>query len=271
MTTRAAEIRNHTLPPGAVPMAGGHDRLTLRSDEVHVWHADLDRAAREMPYLGDLLSADERARAARFHFAQDRERWVTARSLLRRLLARYLDTDPARLRLIYGAYGKPALEEEPWLRFNLSHSGGIVLFAVAGGREVGVDVERVRDDIDAEDLAPAVFSHQERQALRVAAPGEKNALFFALWTAKEAYIKARGLGFSYPVQQLTVTLAGGTDAILTRSEAPDREESLPPLSLWRLHGIEGHEAALAAEGDDWEPRFGPLLPERAEEERTKIS
>jgi 4'-phosphopantetheinyl transferase len=220
---------------------------------------DLDQIAGEMPYVGECLSVDEQIRADRFHFEKDRRRWRTARGLLRLLLGCCLDTDPATLRLTQGKYGKPCLAEGSLLRFNLSHSGGCALFTVAAGREVGVDVERIREDIDAEDLGCAVLSPRERQMLQAAAPEERNALFFAFWTAKEAYIKARGLGFSYPVQRLTVSLGDRSDDILTRAEVAE-EIGLRPLSLRRLCGIEGHKAALAAEGSGWSLRFHRLAP-----------
>jgi len=242
--------------------------LTLSNHEVHVWQADLDDAAQDLSCLRDTLSAEERERAARFHFAQDRDRWTAGRGLLRVLLSRYLCAEPQSLRFAYGAYGKPVLaggESEPVFCFNLSHSERMALVAIARGREVGVDIERIRTDFRPEDLAPAVFSPQEQEALRAIAVEDQHRLFFEFWTAKEAYIKARGSGFSFPVQQLTVSLTAGSDAISTRTEvaAEAAEEGCPALSLRRLHPKEGYLAAVAAAGEGWQLRFcSAFFPER---------
>src|SRR5262245_49624616 len=120
--------------------------LKLENDEVHVWRAVLDRTPMRVRSLRQLLAANEQGRADRFRFQKDREHFIVARGLLRIILGRYLNRQPNQLRFGYSQYGKPALSEEsgcPGLRFNLSHSHGLALFAVSRGREVGVDIEQI--------------------------------------------------------------------------------------------------------------------------------
>ncbi len=194
------------------------------------------------------MSADERARAASFVFAKDRDRYVAARGQLRALLGAYLDTPPHALRFAYGAFGKPLLEGQAdgdGLCFNLAHSGGVVLFAVAWARRVGVDVEQVRANLDCAALADQVFSDREQRAFAALPEGEARRYFFGVWACKEAYIKATGRGFSQPPQQVEVcTAADGSRSL----HAPAEEQALP----WSLHAIDagpGYAAAVVAEGD----------------------
>ncbi len=155
-TTRALEWC--TPPP----------ELSLPAHTVHVWRADLGLEAAYLRCLEHNLSADEKRRASRFRFARDRDRFVGARGLLREILALYLNASPGQLSFGYGARGKPSLagEGHSTLRFNLSHSFDAMLLAIAHMREVGVDVEGVRNNgVATEEIAETVLSEPEKQAL----------------------------------------------------------------------------------------------------------
>jgi 4'-phosphopantetheinyl transferase len=225
--------------------------LTLAPDEVHVWRASLDLPASRVCALGDVLVADERARAARFHFERDRTHWTVARARLRLLLARYLGGPPDRFRFALGAHGKPALArpEGGDLRFNVSHSQDLALYAVTRGREVGVDLEGLRPDFATDEIAERFFSPAERRALRAVAPELRCDAFFACWTRKEAYIKARGLGLAIPLDAFDVSLAPDEPAALlaTRDEPGDSVR----WSLAALSPGPGFAGALVAEGHEW--------------------
>ena len=121
--------------------------LMLGSDEVHVWRAALDLEAARLHSLRHTLSAEEQARAERFYFDKDRKQFVAAHGLLRAILAQYLKIEPSQLQYCYNPLGKPSLARTPGreaLRFNMSHSHGLALYAVSCGRELGVDLERIR-------------------------------------------------------------------------------------------------------------------------------
>jgi 4'-phosphopantetheinyl transferase len=164
--------------------------------DLHVWCVWLDEPDETLEDREELLSPDEHVRAQRLRFPRDRRRFVTARAVLRRVLARYLDTAPAELRFAYGAFGKPSLVHPPAgadLQFNLSHSGALAVYAVTRGRPVGIDVEQVRELDDLGLIAGRFFSAAEAGMLEELSPAERAEEFFRLWTQREALGKARGV------------------------------------------------------------------------------
>jgi 4'-phosphopantetheinyl transferase len=244
---------------GHAGLSAGAPPAFLR-DGVHLWRLALDGAA-SAPTLLPLLCAEERVRADRFHFARDRYRFIVTRGALRCILAHYLDLAPQDVRFRYGSHGKPALDPAQNgadLRFNLSHTDGLALLAVAPGRELGVDVERIRKGIAQEEIAERFFARAEVADLRALPADSQDDAFYACWTRKEAYLKARGEGLSIPLDQFTVTLVPGEPAALLHVVL-DPEE----VKRWSLHDLDagpGYRAALLVEGHDpklfWrEPRF----------------
>ncbi len=134
--------------------------VRLSGGDVHVWRASLARDASSVERLRATLTADERERAQKFHFDRDRLRFVIARGVLREILGRYLGRSPALIRFVYNEYGKPALSEDGGsLRFNASHSHGVALYACTLGREVGVDIELLRDDFASLEVAERFCSY----------------------------------------------------------------------------------------------------------------
>jgi len=162
-----------------------------------------------------LLSPAERQRASRFAFDRDRLRFMVARAQLRELLAVRLDVPPESIELAYGERGKPALGRhfgDSDLRFNVSHSGDVAVYAFSHGREIGVDVEAVRTIRDADDIAARFFSRRENEAYLALDPCDKPLGFFNCWTRKEAFIKALGHGLYQPLDSFEVSLAPGDPA-----------------------------------------------------------
>ncbi len=135
--------------------------MRLRSDEVHVWQAVLDSKDIAQRDLENFLSEDEISRANRFHFEKDRKQFVVSRGILRTLLGNYLGSQPNELSLLYSPYGKPLVENKEGLRFNLAHSQNVAVFGFSIDREIGVDVEQIRQISDMEVLAARFFSHEE--------------------------------------------------------------------------------------------------------------
>jgi 4'-phosphopantetheinyl transferase len=180
----------------------------LNLDEVHVWGADLDVSPQCLGILRQTLDEAELARAAQFAFERDRRNFVAAHGMLRAVLGRHLAVEPGQIRFSYGPHGKPALANGPdsgYLRFNMSHSGALALYAVARGLEVGVDVELVREDMDCKQIAERFFSPGEVAAIRAIPEGERHEAFFKCWTRKEACVKAVGEGLSIPLDRFEVS------------------------------------------------------------------
>ena len=235
--------------------------LTLPSNAVHVWRASLHVSASELRAFEDTLAVDERARAERFYFQKHREHFIAGRGLLRNVLSRYLDREPDQLRFRYNAYGKPSLTEETGaegLCFNLSHSHEMALYALTRGREIGVDIEYFRPDVEVEKLAERFFSPREAAVLRALPEQLWKEGFFNCWTRKEAYIKAEGRGMSIPLSAFDVSLTPGEPAALLRSHNHPQETA--HWSLQALNPAPGYAAALAVKGPDWELRCWQWAP-----------
>ena len=216
--------------------------------ETHLWWAPLAIDAGTLRILALTLSNDERDRAARFRFERDRSRWVAARGWLRRLLAGYLDADPTELRFTSGALGKPCLvtPAASWLRFNMAHSNDVAVVAIARDREVGVDVEALRPDVDMQSLG--VLSMRERELLRTLHPRLRQRAGFEYWTRKEACLKAAGLGLAVRLSELDTSASQRGSMRL-----PDLDSSAPDVREWSLHGFDvgaGYVASAAVEGRD---------------------
>lgn len=206
--------------------------------------------------LQQTLDGNERVRAERFYFRRDRNHFIVAHGLLRLILSRYLNIEPSDLRFCYSPYGKPMLAKEfdgDRLRFNLSHSHGLALYAVTRARELGIDIERIRPDLTYEQLAERFFSPREVAALRAVPTSRRLGAFFSCWTRKEAYIKARGEGLSFPLDHFDVSLAPGEPATLLSTIGDPLETRR--WSLRELDLAPGYAAALAVEGHDWRLKF----------------
>jgi 4'-phosphopantetheinyl transferase len=223
----------------------------IASNEVHVWLANLDLPQHRADELALLLSADERERAAKFHFEKDRRHYIVSRAVLRRLLSRYTGFEPNRLLLVYGPHGKPSLAAEKNdfdLRFNLAHSHGLGLFAFTRGHEVGVDIEKIRPDFATQEIAERFFSPAEASALRALPPEVRTKAFFTCWTRKEAFIKAKGTGVFFGLHKFAVSLRPDEPAQLLSIQ--DAANEVPNWSLFELHPPDGYVGALAIEGKD---------------------
>jgi 4'-phosphopantetheinyl transferase len=181
---RASSGAARSWPPGP-------SRPRLSAGALHVWLADLERVGDE---ASRLLCDHEQARAARLLSERDRRLWARSRGVLRELLGRYTGEQPATVRLVNGAHGKPALADDT-LSFNLSHSDTLALYAFSATAPVGVDVEVARGPIDEVALAQRVLGEREAQRLRTLAdPAQRHAAFLCAWTRHEARLKCVGTG-----------------------------------------------------------------------------
>jgi 4'-phosphopantetheinyl transferase len=178
------------------PEAGGPEALD--ADETHVWAVPLDQF-RGVDNIWATLSAEERVRAERFRLDAPRQRFMVARAALRELLHRNLGIPAAEIALTENPNGKPRLSQQSSakpLRFNLAHSAELALVAMSSGCEVGVDVERLRAVSHWEQIAHRYFHEAESRAIRCSPPAERAQGFLRCWTAKEAVLKALGVGLS---------------------------------------------------------------------------
>jgi 4'-phosphopantetheinyl transferase len=207
--------------------------------EVHVWSKPVD-ATEDLVGSLELLDDAERVQAGRFRFERDRMRFVLRRAFARRVLARHLDVHPAAVGIRTSLLGRPELDPPCDLSFNTSHSDGMAVVAVAQGQRVGIDIERVREIEGALDIAEGLFAAPEVEWLRSVSPRSCSRAFLALWTRKEAVVKALGGGLSIPLDGFTV-LANANRGIGRPGDLPG---SLP-LLLRDLSEPQGYVGSIA--------------------------
>jgi 4'-phosphopantetheinyl transferase len=222
---------------------------TLGQSEIQVWEINLAAPPGEVSRLRNFLSAAEREQAARFHFAHDQRRFVVRRAILRRLLAASLETHPEAIQFKNSSQGKPQVFGQKLpdgLRFSCSHSADLALVALARGRELGVDLEQHRLLADAEELAGKFFSISEISELAALPQPLKMSGFFNGWTRKEAFLKAIGLGLSFPLDRFSVALTPDRPAALLSVD-----DDLKAAEKWTMISLDvrpDYSAALVCAG-----------------------
>lgn len=224
--------------------------LAADSRRIDLWCAYISEIGDESLWrrYEALLSPDELDRRSRYRFARDRRRYLLTRALARTVLSRYRPVPPEEWAFEAGPRGRPAIASprlEPGLQFNLSHSADLVMMGVTAGRALGVDVESI--DAREADVGrlDRYFAPRESAALRALPPAARRQRFLQLWTLKESYIKARGLGLAIALDAFSfeMTAEGG----LLLHMQPQLGDSPACWQLWQLDPRAGYVAAVCAE------------------------
>jgi 4'-phosphopantetheinyl transferase len=240
------------LPPA--PLLSRCDPLTLVPDTIHVWGFALEGDPEVIERCHALLSSAERQRADRFVFVRDRTRYIVAHGVLRRLLARYCGDAAESLTFETSPTGKPVLRNASVPHFNLTHSENGALLGVSASRELGIDLERVRANIEAHAISSHYFFGSERAA--IAASATPDITFFRYWVAKEAVLKAQGIGLGFPLDRFHVAFFPGDEVA--------RIDTFDPTTLsgdWTVRMLpcsNGWLAAVASRGTDWSVKLEGL-------------
>jgi 4'-phosphopantetheinyl transferase len=222
-------VSSAVLHPSAV---SGSDGM------VRVWSLRLSSIA---PAPNDWATLDERERdrADRFRSQADRDRYVVRHAFYRRVLAGYVGAEPQRVGIRVSAGGKPSLVDTPGIDFSTSHTTGMAVIALAHAR-LGVDIERARELTDVLELASAHLTDRERRLILSVDPGSRSSTFLAIWTAKEAAVKALGVGLSMPLAGFDTGILGEGDG---KCQVDGTTLVLSPLML-----DDGHVGTVAVEG-----------------------
>ncbi len=220
----------------------------LGRDDVCVFYSFTDLAAESNCCEAlALLSGAERARCRRLRFEEDRVSFIVAHALLRTALSHYAAARPEEWRFRTSAHGRPEIDTPPScprLRFNLSHTAGLVACAVTVERDVGIDVERIGRRADTGALARRYFSSSENRLLAGLPAPRARARFFSLWTLKEAYVKARGLGLGIPLELVSFQVVPEAPPVV--SFGPGHDEDARAWQFALLDPRPGYRLAVAA-------------------------
>ena len=214
-----------------------------------MWKADLDDSVARVSEFEASLSDEEIERARRFSQPAPRNRFVISRGILRSLLSRYLDVAPESLSFRYGGSGKPLLaaEHPVDIRFNLTHSGSLAAYAIARGRDVGIDIEDARREMSHDRIARRFLAAAEVEQLEALPGACRREAFLRCWTRKEAYVKAKGRGIlSSPPSSFAVRL--------DRPALLHVDGDAAEIERWRLEDLSignGFVGAVCVEGSGW--------------------
>jgi 4'-phosphopantetheinyl transferase len=218
----------------------------LRAGEVDVWLTSLkDIGPAQQFACQQLLSEPERARWQRFLVPHARLQYLVTRALVRTTLSKYADVPSTAWQFETNDYGRPHVSPVHGIgdiHFNLSNTMGLVVCAVARTYEIGIDVETIARDVDIDGVAPTVFAPAELANFRRADAQHRIDRFFSYWTLKEAYIKARGMGLSLPLDGFWFELDGPSPILHVGDRCPDTPER------WRFYQCsptEQHKMAIA--------------------------
>jgi 4'-phosphopantetheinyl transferase len=200
------------------------------ADDLHLWKLDTRLCLSHINAFSAALSPDETARAKRFKFPRDRDRFIFAHGFKRQVLAKYAGAPPDALCFVENQYGKPALADS-LIRFNFSHSGDLVLLGVMNQVDVGVDVERTNKAVDYLQLAERFFHPNEAKKINHCNGDARRQAFYKTWTSKEAYIKAVGKGLSLPLDSFEVEALPDQPAAILDSHDTKNRRSIHALNI----------------------------------------
>lgn len=228
--------------------------------EVQVWHYILDVNAEKEETLIRVLSDEEIERVNRYRFDKHRRRFIAGRGILRAILAHYLGCEPQALGFGHGEHGKPYIawpQSAHDIRFSASDSHGLGAVAVTQGNELGLDIEKVRHNSDQEQIVAREFAAEERDWFCGLPEDERARAFHELWTCKEAYLKAKGVGLAAPLNSFAISMSRGAQPRLSWSAIDNADPQ-----RWLLHRLaidSGFATCLAVEGSDRPVRVGRWL------------
>lgn len=230
--------------------------LKLDADYIDVWRTRIDLPEEEVNTYALTLSVEEQERAARFTFPDKYEEYVVSRGLLRRALAHVLKRAATDFQFEYTDSKKPYLLNKyagQSISFNISHSHGQALVAVSLQRNIGIDIEKIRADVEYEKLALRFFSEAEHRQLMQLPREERARSFFAIWTRKEAFVKAIGKGIAFGLSEFDVNIDPQQPPVMLATRWNPQD-----VSLWLMATIDSdcnYMATLATDGGDFQLRY----------------
>ncbi len=227
-------------------------KIELTSKEIHLWLAPLESMAPYIGFLQSTLAPDEMERAEHFHYTKDRNCYIATHGLLRKILSRYINISPERIRFQYNIHGKPYLKplhNKAELQFNMSHSFDFALYGIAYNDEIGIDIEQISPIPEIDKLMDDYFTVEEKSHFKMLSLNDRIEKFFRYWTLKEAYMKAKGRGLDLSVSQVEVQEESGKFIGLIDVKEKSKETS--HWSIYSLSPAAGYAAAAVTKKSCW--------------------
>ena len=216
--------------------------MQFENDEVHIWLVEVDNLLEKFSTFHKYLSIDEKKRANRFCFEKDQKNYIISHGALRALISSYLEIHPKKLKFTHGKYGKPEVTDNlsgEKLYFNMSHSNGLALYVVARDREVGIDIEYIRDIPEMAQIVERFFSNTEKKVFYSLPESWKKQFFFQIWVRKESILKGIGAGLHQPLEKF--------DVLLETDEIPEPiADNLKKIPQWHIEDLNPSTAYAAA-------------------------
>ena len=226
-------------------------------DVIDLWCVFYDRITDERLHRSyrSLLNEAERKQEVRFHFENDRRRYLQTRALVRTVLSRYAAIAPSDWTFTTNAYGRPQVSNTEALgaelSFNISHTRSLIVLGVTGGRALGVDVENIATRSAPIDVADRYFAADEVAELACTDVAQQHYRFFEYWTFKESYIKARGMGLSIPLDKFGFSYPSDTSVSL--AVHPELGDDARRWLLWQFQPTPEYLVAMCAERTEGDP------------------
>ncbi|RKZ37486.1 MAG: 4-phosphopantetheinyl transferase [Gammaproteobacteria bacterium] len=222
--------------------------LKLNLHDIHLWLAFPDeiQSPERLSTYQEMMTLEEQVQQQRFHFSKHRHQYLITRALVRTTLSRYANIEPHQWRFSKNAYGRPEIIPQagvPPLRFNLSHTDGLIICGVVLKQDIGVDVENKERTGAMIEIADRFFSQQEVRDLYALPEKQRRNRFFDYWTLKESYIKARGMGLSLPLEQFSFLMS--TNQALRITFDSRLQDDPDKWQFWLLKLTEHHQAAIS--------------------------
>jgi 4'-phosphopantetheinyl transferase len=221
------------------------NQYVINQNEVHVWSYLLDAENPDMDFFYNLLTEDEKTEINKIKIRKVRNQKVISKAIVKNILSKYLGVTINQIKFSYNKFGKPVLPADinlQDLNFNVSHSGELGIIALTKKYKIGVDVERIAELADIDDIIQMCFSKDEQRLFHGVKDPEKTTLFYRIWTGKEAFVKAIGKGFSFPLKNISFKLNHNKEIVI--SDIIEVPENLNDWQIYNFNPQENYSSAV---------------------------
>ncbi|MEW4924159.1 4'-phosphopantetheinyl transferase superfamily protein [Algibacter sp. 2305UL17-15] len=219
----------------------------IQNNEVYIWIINCNLTKDNISFLSSFLSDDEILKASKFRFNKDKNCSVITRGVLRLLTSKYLKINPEDIKFKYGKFGKPDFDFDTPLKFNVSHAGDLAVIGFVNNYDIGIDVEYIKGDFDVLEIVDNYFSKQEIKTLNSIPKTLQTEAFYRGWTRKEAFIKGKSLGLSFPLDSFSISIDSDEKAKLTETLWDEHEKELWQIIPFKTEA--DYKAAVAIKGN----------------------